>query len=73
MSKTIPASKAMRAAGLHAALEPARRLAGAIAAAVLARAMRQALRGLAALDDRTLAGIGIDCQPTDQDTKGKLQ
>jgi hypothetical protein len=64
MSNANPAWNAMRWAGLGAVLEPARRLAslfaGAVASAVLARAVGRAHRELTTLDDRTLADIGLD-------------
>ena len=64
MSNANPASNAMRAAGLPLVPQAARRLAslaaGDIASAVMHRAVRRAHRELAALDDRTLADIGLD-------------
>jgi uncharacterized protein YjiS (DUF1127 family) len=64
MSNANPASNAMSAAGLSVVPQAARRLASlaaaAIVSAVLRRAVRRTCRGLAALDDRTLADIGLD-------------
>jgi len=64
MSNANPASHAMSAADLPVVPETLRRLvtfvAEIVAAVVLARAVRRAHRELAALDDRTLADIGLD-------------
>jgi uncharacterized protein YjiS (DUF1127 family) len=64
MSKANLAANAMRAADLPAVPEAARRLAAlaaeTLASVVTACAVRRAYRGLAALDDRLLADIGLD-------------
>jgi uncharacterized protein YjiS (DUF1127 family) len=63
MSKTNPDANATRAASLPAVLKAARRLAlvaETLASVVTACAVRRAYRGLAALDDRLLADIGLD-------------
>lgn len=64
MSNANPASKAMSAAGLPVVPQAAKRLASlaadAIVSAVLRRAVRRLYRELAALDDRTLADIGLN-------------
>lgn len=64
MSNANPASNAMSSADTPVVPEVLRRLATVltetILAAVLARAVRRAHRELAALDDRTLADIGLD-------------
>jgi uncharacterized protein YjiS (DUF1127 family) len=64
MSKANPAPNAMRAAGGPVTPLAAKRLAAlaaeAIASAVLLRAVRQAHRELAAMNDRALADIDLD-------------